>query len=65
MDFHDLLKMAGGIGVLVLFVPMVVEVLKSGGHGQSFATWILWATLDTILTASTTETFLLGGAWTV
>jgi hypothetical protein len=55
MDFHDVLKMAGGIGVLVLFVPLAVEVLKHGGHGQSFATWILWATLDTILTASTVQ----------
>ena len=52
MDFHDFLKLAGGIGALALFVPMAVEVVKDGGAGQSFATWLLWAALDTILTIS-------------
>lgn len=52
MDFHDVLKLAGGIGALALFVPMTVEVIKDGGAGQSFATWLLWAMLDTILTVS-------------
>jgi hypothetical protein len=52
MDFHDLLKITGGIGALALFVPMAVEVIKDGGAGQSFATWLLWAALDTILTIS-------------
>ena len=52
MDFHDFLKITGGIGALALFVPMAVEVIKDGGAGQSFATWMLWAALDTILTVS-------------
>ncbi len=52
MDFHDFLKITGGIGALALFVPMAVEVVKDGGAGQSFATWLLWAALDTILTVS-------------
>jgi hypothetical protein len=52
MDFHDALKLAGGIGALALFIPMTVEIIKDGGAGQSFATWILWAALDTILTVS-------------
>jgi hypothetical protein len=52
MDFHNFLKIAGGIGALALFVPMAVEVVKDGGAGQSFATWLLWAALDTILTIS-------------
>ena len=52
MDFHDFLKITGGIGALALFVPMAVEVVKGGGAGQSFATWMLWAALDTILTIS-------------
>ena len=52
MDFHDFLKITGGIGALALFVPMAVEVVKDGGAGQSFATWMLWAALDTILTIS-------------
>jgi len=29
-----------GIGALALFVPMAVEVVKDGGAGQSFATWL-------------------------
>jgi hypothetical protein len=52
MDIHNFLKLAGGIGALALFVPMAVEVVKDGGAGQSFATWLLWAALDTILTIS-------------
>jgi hypothetical protein len=58
MDFHDFLKIAGGLGALALFVPMAVEAIKDGGAGQSFATWLLWAALDTILTISL---FLQGG----
>jgi hypothetical protein len=53
MDIHNLLKIAGGVGCLVLFIPLAIETMKDGGVGQSFATWILWATLDTILTVST------------
>jgi hypothetical protein len=52
MDFHNFLKIAGGLGALALFVPMTVEAIKDGGAGQSFATWLLWAALDTILTIS-------------
>jgi hypothetical protein len=52
MDFHNFLKIAGGIGALALFVPMAVETVKDDGAGQSFATWMLWAALDTILTVS-------------
>jgi len=55
MDYHDVLKLAGGIGALALFVPMAVEVVKDGGAGQSFATWFLWAALDSILTISIFE----------
>ncbi len=52
MDFHDCLKIAGGVGALVLFIPMAVRILKDAGAGQSFATWLLWAMLDSILTIS-------------
>jgi hypothetical protein len=52
MNFHDCLKLAGGIGALALFVPMGIRIIKDGGAGQSFATWLLWAALDTILTIS-------------
>ena len=49
MDFHDALKLAGGVGALALFVPMIVSITRSGGAGQSFATWALWAVLDSML----------------
>jgi hypothetical protein len=52
MDFHGFLKIAGGIGALALFVPMAAGNIKDGGAGQSCATWLLWAVLDTILTVS-------------
>jgi len=52
MDFHDFLKIASGIGALALFVPMAAEVVKNGGAGQSFATWLLWAALDVVLAVS-------------
>jgi hypothetical protein len=52
MDFHNFLKITGGVGALALFVPMAVGVIKNSGSGQSCATWLLWAALDTILTVS-------------
>jgi len=52
MEIHDALKFAGGLLALVLFVPLLVDVYRRGGAGQSFATWILWAALDTILATS-------------
>jgi hypothetical protein len=53
MDFHEVLKIAGGAGTLAMFIPMAVEILRRGTAGQSFSTWFLWALLDTILSAST------------
>src|SRR3954471_6868273 len=53
MDYHDILKITGGVGALLLFIPMAVETLKEAGAGQSFATWTLWAALDSILAIST------------
>jgi hypothetical protein len=50
MNGHDLLKLAGGVLALALYVPMIVEIIQARGAGQSFATWGLWAVLDTILT---------------
>jgi hypothetical protein len=52
MDLHALLKFAGGLLALVLFLPLVMDALQRGGAGQSFATWLLWALLDAILAAS-------------
>lgn len=52
MEIHDALKLAGGVLALALFVPLLADVFRRGGAGQSFATWILWASLDTILAAS-------------
>jgi len=44
--------MAGGLLALLLFIPLIIEILKSGAEGQSCATWLLWGALDTVLTIS-------------
>lgn len=53
MDVHEILKIAGGVLALLLFIPMALQILNEHGAGQSFATWILWAAMDSILAAST------------
>ncbi len=53
MEIHEALKIAGGAGTLLMFIPMSLEVIKRNGDGQSFSTWLLWAMLDSILAAST------------
>lgn len=53
MDFHAALKIAGGVGTLLMFIPMTLEIIKHQGAGQSFSTWLLWAVLDSTLAAST------------
>ncbi|HXE42884.1 MAG TPA: hypothetical protein VN516_07650, partial [Candidatus Baltobacteraceae bacterium] len=53
MDFHEVLRIAGGVGTLLMFIPMAVEINKRGSAGQSFATWLLWSALDSILAVST------------
>ena len=50
MNAHDIFKLAGGLLAMVLYAPMIVEIIRARGAGQSFATWGLWAVLDTILT---------------
>jgi hypothetical protein len=50
MNGHEILKLAGGVAAMCLYVPMIVEIIRARGAGQSFATWGLWAVLDTILT---------------
>jgi hypothetical protein len=55
MDFHDCLKIAGGVLALLLFIPLIISVLKEGVEGQSCATWFLWGLLDTVLTISVVE----------
>jgi len=50
MNPHDLLKLAGGVLAMALYVPMIVEIIRARGAGQSFAMWGLWAVLDIILT---------------
>ena len=50
MNGHDILKLAGGVMALALFVPMIVEIVRTRGAGQSFATWGLWTALDSMLT---------------
>ena len=52
MGANEFLKLAGGILALVAFVPLAMGAIRDNGAGQSFATWILWAALDWVLTAS-------------
>lgn len=52
MDYHEILKIGGGVLALLLFIPMIAGILKTGAQGQSFATWLLWGALDTMLTIS-------------
>jgi len=53
MEVHEALKIAGGGGTLLMFIPMIMEIIKHNGAGQSFSTWLLWAMLDSTLAAST------------
>ncbi|HXF09977.1 MAG TPA: hypothetical protein VN625_04270 [Desulfuromonadaceae bacterium] len=53
MEIHEILKIAGGICTLLLFVPLVVQTNKDGAAGQSFSTWFLWAIMDSTLAVST------------
>ena len=55
MDYHTLLKVAGGVLALLLFLPLIRAIVKQGAEGQSCATWLLWGLLDTILTISIIE----------
>jgi len=55
MDYHQSLKIAGGLLALLLFIPLITSVLKEGAEGQSCATWFLWGLLDTVLTISVIE----------
>lgn len=50
MNMHECLKLAGGLLALALYAPMTWEIVRARGAGQSFATWGLWAVLDSILT---------------
>jgi hypothetical protein len=55
MDYHNFLKIAGGLLALLLFIPLILSLRKEGTEGQSCATWFLWGLLDTILTISVIE----------
>jgi hypothetical protein len=50
MNQHEILKLAGGVLAMVIYLPMAWEIIRARGAGQSFATWGLWAVLDAILT---------------
>jgi len=52
MDYHEYLKISGGLLALLLFLPLIYSIHKEGAEGQSGATWLLWGVLDTILTIS-------------
>jgi hypothetical protein len=52
MDYHQVLKIAGGLLALLLFIPLIAGILKYGAQGQSCASWLLWGALDTMLAIS-------------
>jgi len=52
MEYHESLKIAGGLMALLLFIPLISGILKEGAEGQSCATWFLWGLLDSVLTVS-------------
>jgi len=52
MNVQEILKIAGGILALIMSLPMFITVVKHRGAGQSFATWMLWTALNSILTVS-------------
>lgn len=55
MNYHEQLKIAGGLLALLLFIPLILGIFKNGDEGQSCATWFLWGVLDTVLTISVIE----------
>jgi hypothetical protein len=52
MDWHEILKISGGVLALLMYVPLIPGALRDNGAGQSFAMWALWAVLDTTITIS-------------
>ena len=52
MDWHDALKISGGVLALLMYVPLITGTIRDKGAGQSFAMWALWAVLDTTVTIS-------------
>lgn len=52
LNLHDILKLTGGLLAMLLYIPIIRDVLRSGSAGQSFATWGLWAALDSMLTVT-------------
>jgi len=55
MDYHAILKIAGGALALLLFIPLIRAIIKDGAEGQSSATWFLWGLLDIVPTSSLIE----------
>jgi hypothetical protein len=67
-DWHQVLRIAGGLSALLLFIPMIAVILRDNGAGQSCATWLLWGALDAIVTVSVVEqhgNFLLPLGFTI
>jgi len=52
LTVHEMMKWLSGLLGLVMYVPLVLDVLRRGGRGHSFAMWALWAMLDTTATVS-------------
>lgn len=52
MDWHDALKIFGGVLAMLMYAPLILDTFRKHGAGQSFAMWALWAGLDSTVTIS-------------
>ena len=52
MTVNELLRWLSGLLGLAMYFPLVMDVIRRGGRGQSFAMWALWAMLDTTVTVA-------------
>jgi hypothetical protein len=52
LGWHRFLQVAGGLMALLMYVPLLFNVVRDRGVGQSFAMWALWGALDTTITVS-------------
>ena len=52
MTLQTILSTGGGVLALCMFWPLLRQVIREKGVGQSFASWFLWGGLDLVLIAT-------------
>lgn len=52
MTLQTILSTGGGVFALCMFWPLLRQVIREKGVGQSFASWFLWGGLDLVLIAT-------------